>query len=458
MLHCLLQTVAALALFWLWTLVVFNDFTGSGPVSYRPYLAYSLVIAAGILFDFMRPGTARSDFIDRDYVRSCGISVRQTLTVLTLLLLFLVAAKDLAISRTFLFTYIPSLFCLLIYTNRVLPRFLAGFVFSGGYLQNTILVGSSMEVARLSDWLDRKAHYGIRLVGLVAEEPATDSAIPAPYLGGLADLQQHIARVSATQVIAVGLPRSAEIINGMADICQGLGVRLLIANDFELLLGRRVTMLEEDGITFMGFHKEPLESPVNRILKRGLDLTVAVPVVLIFIPLIALLVWLFHRIQSPGPLFFRQTRTGFQGQDFVIYKFRSMQTENPDPAQQASAGDPRVFPAGRWLRKLSLDELPQFINVLKGEMSVVGPRPHLREHDAIFRNKMNAYGVRGFIKPGITGLAQVRGLRGEIKTDSDVIARVENDLSYLENWSLILDIAIIVRTSWKVLNPPKMAY
>ena len=458
MLHCLFQIGAALALFWIWTLLIFNDFTGNTPVNYRDYLVYSLLIGAGLAVDFLRPNSLRADLVNRDFIRSCAISFRQTIALLLVLLFFLVASKDLAISRKFLFSYIPSLFCVLVYTNRVLPGLLARLVFSGKHLQNTILVGSSADIGRLHEWLDRKAHYGVKLVGVVADEPTVDPSGVVPWLGPLAELEQHIRKVEATEVIAVGLPHSAEIVQCMADTCQGLGVRLLIANDFELLLGRRVTMLEEDGMHFIGFHKEPLESPINRIVKRALDLAISVPVTLFVLPPLAIAVWALQRLQSPGPLFYCQVRTGIQGREFVIYKFRTMKPGNADEARQASATDDRVFSGGRWLRKLSLDEIPQFINVIKGEMSVVGPRPHLREHDELFRRKMNAYGVRGFIKPGITGLAQVRGFRGEIRTDNDVVERVNNDLAYLENWSLLLDSAIIVRTAWKVLNPPNGAY
>ena len=193
-------------------------------------------------------------------------------------------------------------------------------------------------------------------------------------------------------------------------------------------------------------------------MKRALDVAISLPVVVLLLPFLSILVSLLHRWQSPGSLFFHQLRTGMQGQDFLLYKFRTMHPNNPDEAVQAKENDSRIFAAGRWMRKVSLDEMPQFLNVLKGEMSVVGPRPHLRKHDDLFRQKMISYGVRTFIKPGITGLAQVRDLRGEILTDQDVIQRVRSDLDYLENWSLLLDFEIIVRTLGKVVFPSKNAH
>jgi lipopolysaccharide/colanic/teichoic acid biosynthesis glycosyltransferase len=145
------------------------------------------------------------------------------------------------------------------------------------------------------------------------------------------------------------------------------------------------------------------------------------------------------------------------GRFFNIWKFRTMRVENPDETQQAFAGDPRIYPAGRIFRKLSIDELPQFINVLLGDMSVVGPRPHLRAHDDEFAQVRTDYRVRHLIKPGITGLAQVRGYRGETRNDRDVIKRTRADIHYLEHWSVWLDFQIVVRTALQMIKAPKTA-
>jgi lipopolysaccharide/colanic/teichoic acid biosynthesis glycosyltransferase len=135
-----------------------------------------------------------------------------------------------------------------------------------------------------------------------------------------------------------------------------------------------------------------------------------------------------------------------------------MHPENPQEARQATEGDARVFRAGRWFRKYSVDEMPQFWNVLRGDMSVVGPRPHLLEHNDQFARLMRNYHVRAWIKPGITGLAQVRGFRGETRTEDKLKHRIESDLYYLENWSLALDVSIIARTAWQLFFPPATAY
>jgi lipopolysaccharide/colanic/teichoic acid biosynthesis glycosyltransferase len=219
-----------------------------------------------------------------------------------------------------------------------------------------------------------------------------------------------------------------------------------------------VTHFDDDGFRFVGLREEPLENPFNRGVKRTIDFVLAVPIMLLLFPPLALIVWLAQRLQSPGPLFHRQTRAGIQNRRFHIYKFRTMHVADHDLARQATTEDERVYPLGKLFRKLSIDELPQFWNVLRGDMSVVGPRPHLIEHNEQFSRLMANYQVRTFIKPGITGLAQVRGFRGEAQTSRDIQNRVACDIEYLENWNLGLECGIILRTCAQLVVPPASAY
>lgn len=180
--------------------------------------------------------------------------------------------------------------------------------------------------------------------------------------------------------------------------------------------------------------------------KRVMDLLIAGSALLVLSPLL-LLIALIIRLESRGPALFRQRRTGFRGRSFYIYKFRSMRTmESGRRVSQAVKGDPRVTPFGAFLRRSSLDELPQLLNVLAGEMSIVGPRPHALNHDADFYSIIGAYPRRFLARPGITGLAQVSGARGETDTPDKVRARVALDLQYIDNWSFLGDIGIILKT------------
>ena len=165
------------------------------------------------------------------------------------------------------------------------------------------------------------------------------------------------------------------------------------------------------------------------------------------------------KLSSPGPVIFRQRRYGLDGQEIVVYKFRSMRVmEDGGHVQQARREDPRITPFGAFLRRTSLDELPQFVNVIQGRMSIVGPRPHAVAHNETYRKLIKGYMVRHKVKPGITGLAQVSGARGETDTLEKMQARIEYDLEYLRHWSLRLDLQIIVRTVTVVLRGDKNAY
>jgi len=456
LMHGLLQTLGVLLLFWLWMLGF--AFGLHERFLREQYVTYSVVLVVTCLLDLGRSKLARNDLLHLDIIRNHSLSIRQAAVIVGGLLLFLVASKDVSVSRLFLFTFGPAVYLLLLVTNVFCPGWLASLLFSGGSSAKTLILGSPDDAVKLNPWLERKVRYGLNLVGLITTTSGHDSRCQLPVLGDFSKITRILQKTDATKLIVLDLSLQPDQMVELADLCDKYGLRLLIVNDLEDRFHRSITFFDDDGFHFMEFRREPLECPVGRTIKRMLDLAVALPVVLFVLPPVSLAVWYFQRTQSPGPLFFRQRRTGKYNRPFLIYKFRTMNLGNFDEGRQASANDSRVFPAGKWMRKLSIDELPQFINVLVGEMSVVGPRPHFVDHDALFGEIAHFYRVRSFIKPGITGLAQVRGLRGEARKERDLIDRIHSDVFYLENWSPILDWVIIFKTAWQVIAPPKSAY
>ncbi len=201
----------------------------------------------------------------------------------------------------------------------------------------------------------------------------------------------------------------------------------------------------------------PIRNSVNRVMKRTLDIFVSLGALLL---IGMLLPWIWYKVktQSPGPLFFRQRRTGMDGKDFYCYKFRSMHVNSDSDRLQATADDPRKFAFGDTMRRLNIDELPQFWNVLKGDMSVVGPRPHMLAHTNQYSAIISKYMVRHFVKPGVTGWAQVSGFRGETKEVWQMEERVKHDIWYIENWSIWLDFQIIWMTVKSTLGKDENAY
>jgi len=199
------------------------------------------------------------------------------------------------------------------------------------------------------------------------------------------------------------------------------------------------------------FRRAPL-SQIERVLKRLVDIVCSVGAIVVLLP-IFLIVALAIKLDSTGPVLFMQTRHGFNGKRFKILKFRTMTVrEDGETIRQAVRGDNRVTRIGQWLRMTSIDEIPQFFNVLKGDMSIVGPRPHAAAHDSYYADLISGYAFRHHVKPGITGWAQVNGFRGETPTVNSMKERVDHDIWYVDNWSLLLDVQIILRTAVEVVR------
>ncbi|MEJ6006671.1 undecaprenyl-phosphate glucose phosphotransferase [Paucibacter sp. AS339] len=265
-------------------------------------------------------------------------------------------------------------------------------------------------------------------------------------LGMLKDLSDYVRKHSVREVyITLPLGSQPRIVQLLEQI-QGTTASLFFVPDvfgISIIQGRLQDM---NGVPVVGICETPFTG-TNDLVKRISDIVLA-SLILILISPILLLIAIGVKHSSPGPVIFKQRRNGLDGEEIIVYKFRSMKTQdNGSVVKQATKDDARITKFGAFIRRTSLDELPQFINVLQGRMSIVGPRPHAVAHNEEYRKLIKAYMVRHKVKPGITGWAQVNGLRGETDTIDKMKARVEYDLEYLRNWSLALDLQIIVRTA-----------
>lgn len=451
---CQIAIVAALFWFGVWLMVTF--YSEGAELTWRRYSIYCTMLVIGLLGESLSREGSKRYFLQSELLRQHRLALRQTFASVGVLVFYLVATKDGFISRIFFFNFLPWLYIALLFSHHFLPEFLARGIFRRE--EKTLLVGSTAKAAQLRRWLRRKAEMGLRTVGIICEEPVARTPDNIPILGGPERFRSAIEEHGVTQVIMLEFPQFTELNRNLIATCDQLGVRLMIVSDLEEKLGHPVTHFDDDGFRFVGLREEPLENPFNRAVKRAIDFGLALPIMLFVFPPLAVFVSLAQRLQSPGPIFHRQTRTGMQNRRFDILKFRTMHLANQDVVRQATSEDDRVYPLGKWFRKLSVDEIPQFWNVLRGDMSVVGPRPHLIEHNAQFSQLMANYQVRTFVKPGITGLAQVRGFRGEAQTSKDIQNRVACDIEYLENWNLTLELGIILRTFAQIFVPPPSAY
>ncbi|MGO8697763.1 MAG: exopolysaccharide biosynthesis polyprenyl glycosylphosphotransferase [Limisphaerales bacterium] len=449
------QLVGVTLSFWGW-LVIWQSDMFESDVIFKRYLVYNEFLLVGILFGL---GNSREpQGSDHSWVVANRRSLRQTFFGLFCVFLLSFMAQDHLASRSFFLSYTPFFYLTLLCSNYLLPKSLSKWSFSGEREERVALAGTAEQAHRLNSWLKNKSLVGFRTMGLVYPDLAAAANSPFPPLGSLDKIGQILAEHAITQLIVLELSIGSQRLRQVTQLCEETGVRLLVLHDLDHYFNHTTTTFEDDGVRFIGLRDEPLESPLNRFFKRMLDLAVAVPVVVLILPFTTLLVWVLHRLQSPGPVFFEQIRVGMRGRPFAIYKYRTMHLNGANEAQQATKTDPRIFPAGAWMRRLSIDELPQFFNVLLGNMSVVGPRPHLPKHEEIFVQAMKRYLIRKFIHPGITGWAQVNGFRGEVHSSADIEQRVEADIYYLENWSFSLDCLVILKTIKNCVFPPRTAY
>jgi putative colanic acid biosynthesis UDP-glucose lipid carrier transferase len=313
--------------------------------------------------------------------------------------------------------------------------------------RKAIVVGAGLLGVKVARALEDSEDHGIDFVGYFDDR--TDDRVHEganrQRLGGLRDVADYI-RTHGIREVFITLPLGSQPrIVQLLESVQGTTASLYFVPDvfgISIIQGRLQDM---NGVPVVGICETPFTG-TNELVKRVSDIVLATLILVLISPvLLALAIGV--KLSSPGPVIFRQKRNGLDGEEIIVYKFRSMTAQDNGPVvRQATKNDPRVTPFGAFLRRTSLDELPQFFNVLQGRMSIVGPRPHAVAHNEEYRRIIKAYMVRHKVKPGITGWAQVNGHRGETDTIEKMQARVEYDLEYLRNWSLGLDLQIIVRT------------
>jgi exopolysaccharide biosynthesis polyprenyl glycosylphosphotransferase len=396
------------------------------------------------------------------WYRVVNLTNSQTLVLLVVMFTLIFVTKDAGMSRLFMGSFILSAWVFFFVLNNFLPLLLSRMVFQGANARVCLLVGTAESCEEIEDWMLSRLSIGLQVVGYLGiKEEEDPGKTKVPYLGSDKELEAVIEGRNVNQVILLETRHSKEWVQHILRLADKHACRVLIYNPWREYFNQPLHTIQEGRFAFFTIKDEPLESPVSRFYKRCLDLMIALPVVLFLLPVLCLIVGVAQRIQSPGPLFFKQRRIGMNRKEFYIYKFRSMVYEKGGSNQegkQASSGDSRFFKFGKIIRKYSIDEFPQFLNVMLGQMSAVGPRPHYYGHDKLFTQYIYQYRQRHFAKPGITGLAQSKGFRGEI-TDLELLKeRTHYDLEYIDNWSLSLDLSIILRTIFQVVFPPKTAY
>ncbi|MBL7073645.1 undecaprenyl-phosphate glucose phosphotransferase [candidate division KSB1 bacterium] len=390
--------------------------------------------------------------------------------VFVLIFSFITLYKAHYYSRLFL-----GYFLILITVLLILSRVTTWAVFRwlrkrGRNTRNLLIVGAGRAGEKLLDLIEDNPGYGYRMAYYLDDRPgegllARLKKLKDLKVGKVKELEGILAnnpmsKMGDIEEVLIALPLSnGKVINSLISTCDYYGIKPKVIPDFFWSLPQKISLDSFADVPVISLREFPLDYAHNRLLKRCFDILVS-SLILLFYPIIYAIIGTAIKLSSRGPVYFKQERTGLNNRNFDFYKFRSMQQHSPEIANtlQATKDDPRITAVGRFLRKTNLDEIPQIINVFKGNMSLVGPRPHMLKHTDQYQKLVPKYMVRHLIKPGMTGWAQVNGYRGETKRVELMKRRVEYDLYYIENWSFWFDIKILFLTLWVVLKGQEMAY
>lgn len=364
--------------------------------------------------------------------------------------------NQMSYSRTFVMYYSIILSLVLFFKSYVTKKALLYYREKGGNSRQIAFVGYNNITENLIELITNNPHFGMRISGLIAIKATELPGVK--YLGDI-DNFIHSNTSKIDEIIVTSNKISKEKIKYLVNYCDQKAIRLKFVPNFDNFYYSRFQFQLFGNYPLINLRAEPLQQPTWIFIKRLFDIVFAL-LVFIFIyswliPIMAVII----KLESRGPVFFLQDRWGKNGQKFKCYKFRSMRAEQDGGEfQQARKSDNRITKVGAFIRKTSIDELPQFINVLLGDMSVVGPRPHAHEHNLLTKDTVDKYMMRHWVKPGVTGWAQVNGFRGETKTVEQMQLRVDYDIWYIEHWSLWLDLKIIFMTVYNLIKGEEMAY
>ena len=364
--------------------------------------------------------------------------------------------------------------------SRIIERYaVRRFRIIGRNSRTVTFVGNDQELMNVYKELTADPTTGYRINGYYADaemgewtktltsddhitadnKPEKTNLEELPKLGTVADLIKKLknSELAADELYVSLSRRDKSLIRQISRLCDQRVVRFFYVPVSVESIGISLKREMLNDMEVFTTYANPLENPTRRLVKRTFDIIMSI-LFLIPIALLFPFIYAIIKIQSPGPVFFKQQRTGLDGKSFTMLKFRSMHVNDDADKVQATENDPRKFPFGNFMRKSNIDEFPQFWNVLRGDMSIVGPRPHMLAHTEQYSHLIDKYMVRHFVKPGVTGWAQVTGFRGETKELWQMEGRVKRDIWYMENWSLWLDIQIIWMTAKTVFIHDNKAY
>lgn len=395
------------------------------------------------------------------HIISFEIFARKTMRVYILwvavVMAYLFFLRQNELSRAFIVSVILGSGTFLL-ANRFIYLLIRHYFRHGDRLSKKVIILGYNEMAKkLAAYLEEES-LNTQIVGFCEDECNVTELSNYPILSDIKSAIQVSRKLEINEIYSTIAPEKEKIIYDLIKHADQECIRFRIIPDLSFIINQPVHINYLRDLPVLSMRSEPLDDVSSRGRKRVFDLVVSFLVIVFIlswlIPVLGLLIWL----ESKGPIFFIQERSGRDNKTFNCLKFRSMRVNTEANTKQAERNDDRMTRIGRFMRRTSLDEFPQFINVFRGEMSIVGPRPHMLKHTEMYSKIMNQYMLRQFLKPGVTGWAQVHGYRGEIKDDEQLRKRIEHDIWYMENWSIWLDMRIMFLTVYRTIKGDENAF
>lgn len=378
-----------------------------------------------------------------------GLIAKQTILFLLLVFAFFGFYNELSIQSISILKYIFLAMSFITIAKFSIYFLLKEYrkVFKGN-LRKVVIVGLNKKTDQLRKYFNDNPDYGYQLVTI----------FDLKQFQNIEEIIKHISENEVDEIYSSIAELNNKELTSLIDFADNNLKILKFLPDNKEIYSKKLDFTYYDFLPILSMRRIPTDEPINLFVKRIFDVIFSLIVIVGVLSWLTPILGLIIKMESKGPIFFKQKRNGLDYKEFYCYKFRSMRPNPEAHLYQIKKNDPRVTRIGKIIRKTSIDELPQFINVLKGNMSVVGPRPHMVSHTHMYAEKIDKFMVRHFIKPGITGLAQVSGFRGEVEDDNFIINRVKYDIFYLENWSLLMDLKIVVKTVYNALSGDEKAY
>ncbi|MCH9028191.1 MAG: undecaprenyl-phosphate glucose phosphotransferase [Bacteroidetes bacterium] len=422
------------------------------------YYMFFLLVGLNTLWIFISNSfDFYSDFHSRNFPFQFINILKETVAQISMSILFIFITKEDLFTRNFIIYYAILLILLISIRVIIFRKALKSLRKKGKNIRNLLIIGDGEIGQKFRKMIEYNPDFGYKFSGFIKEKDTTDSDVD--IVGKPDDLEQVIPKLKIDEVVIAVADKSDDFLNKIITICNRKAVKTHIIPDYSKYVSSKFQVSIFGDFPILTARLEPLEEIYWRFIKKVFDISFSLLVLLFLLSWLYPIIFIFTKLTSPGPVLFIQDRVGAKNKTFKCYKFRTMIVSAKNSAsnfQPVVENDPRVTKIGKFLRKSNLDELPQFLNVLKGEMSVVGPRPHPDAYEKVYIKIVDAIRIRYNVKPGITGWAQIYGLRGDVPDEKKNILltkkRIEYDVWYIENWSLTLDVQIILITIWQMLK------